>query len=144
MPFITVNVDLIQQTEVEIGEDFVSPTPDNNWTLFANARRIWRVTIMSQDAEERDFYRDSLLAVFRVLKATAFGPLGLDVSHTFQAVSYSSAQEWEGVAPGFYAADLMLEINGIFPAAVLTAYPVILQIVSNPTWLLDTFSEEVH
>lgn len=139
MPFIVVNVDLIQQTEVEIGEDVVNPTPDNNWTLFANARRVWRVTIMSQDAEERDFYRDSLLAVFRVLKATAFGPAGLNVSHTFQAVSYSSAQEWEGVSPSFYGADLMLEINGIFPAAVLTDYPVILRIESNPTYLPDTF-----
>lgn len=143
MPFIVVNVDLIQQTEVAMGESVINPTPDNNWTLFANAKRVWRVTIMSQDAEERDFYRDTLLAVFRVLKATAFGPIGLDVSHTFQAVSYSSAQEWEGVTPGFYAADLMLEINGVFPAAVLTNYPVILQIESTPTWQLNTFNETI-
>ena len=141
MPFIVVNVDLIQQTEVEIGEDVVNPTADNNWTLFANAKRVWRVTIMSQDVDERDFYRDSLLAVFRVLKATAFGPIGLDVSHTIQATSYSSAQEWDGVAPGFYGADLMLEIDGVFPAAVLTSYPVIQQITSTPTWLLNTFTE---
>ncbi len=144
MPFIVVNVDLIQQTEVEIGEDVVNPDADNHWTLFANAKRVWRVTIMSQDAEERDFFRDSLLAVFRVLKATAFAPIGLDVSHTFQAVSYSSAQEWEGVTPGFYAADLMLEINGVFPAAVLTNYPTILQILPNPTWTLNTFSETLE
>jgi len=140
MPFIVVNVDLIQQTDVEIGEDVINPTPDNNWTLFANAKRVWRVTIMSQDAEERDFYRDALLAIFRVLKATAFGPLGLDVSHTFQAVSYSSVQEWEGVTPGFYAADLLLEINGVFPAAVLTQYPTILRIESDPTYLSNNFT----
>ncbi len=140
MPFIVVNLDLIQQTEVQIGEDVLNPTPDNNWTLFANAKRIWRVTIMSQDVEERDFYRDTLLAVFRVLKATAFGPLGINVTHAFQAASYASAAEYEGVAPGFYAADLMLELDGIFPAAVLTHYPVITEIVPDGNYATDLFT----
>lgn len=140
MPFIVVNLDLIQQTEVAIGEDVINPTPDNNWTLFANAKRVWRVTVMSQDVEERDFYRDFLLAVFRVLKATAFGPLGINVTHSFQAASYASAQEYEGVAPGFYAADLMLELDGIFPVAVLTNYPVITQIVPQGTYLPFDFT----
>lgn len=141
MPFVVVNLDLIQQKYLAIGEDMVNPTPDNNWTLFATANRCWRVTVMSQDPEERDFFRDSLLAVFRVLKATAFSPIGLDVTHSFHAVSYSSAHEWQAVTPGFYAADLLFEIDGVFPAAVMTDYPVILQIAASPVWLLDTFSE---
>ena len=118
MPFIVVNLDLTQQSEVAIGEDYPQPTADNDWTLYANAKRIWRVSVFSLDAEERDFYRDSLLAVFRVAKATAFAPLGLDVRHSFQAASYTDAKEWEGHSPGFYGADLMLEIDGVFPTAV--------------------------
>jgi len=143
MPFIVINLDLIQQTETNIGEDFAAPNPANVWTLFANAKRVWRVTVISQAAEERDFYRDSLLAAFRILKATAFAPIGYDVSHTFSATSYSSTSEWEGLNPGFYGADLMLEINGIFPAAVLTNYPLILDVASNPTFDPNTFIEQV-
>jgi hypothetical protein len=140
MPFIVVNLDLIQQTEVEIGEDVPQPTNDNVWTLFANAKRCWRVTIMSQDAEERDFYRDTLLAVFRVLKATAFGPLGQNVTHTFQAASYSSAEEYQGVTPGFYGADLLFEIDGLFPTAVLTNYLPIKNVEADPTYEPYEFS----
>lgn len=143
MPFIVVNLDLIQQTETEIGEDVINPTNDNNWTLFANAKRVWRVTIMSQDVDERDFYRDTLLSVFRVLLATAFAPLGLNVQHSFSASSYPSAQEWDGQIPGFYAADLMFELDGIFPAAVVTNYPVILAVESDPTFTPYTFTVEI-
>jgi hypothetical protein len=124
MPFIVVNLDLIQQSEVAIGEDFPQPTPDNDWTLWALAKRVWRVTVMSKGAEERDFWRDNLLAAFRVFKATAFTPLGLNVTHSFQAASYTDAKEWEGMTPGFYGADLMLEITGIFPVAILNDFGV--------------------
>ena len=140
MPFIVVNLDLIQQTEVAIGEDVPQPTNDNIWTLFANAKRLWRVTIVSPDAEERDFFRDTLLSVFRVLKATAFGPLGQNVTHTFQAASYSSVQEYQGISPGFYCADLMLEIDGLFPTAVLTNYLPIRDIEADPTYEPYEFS----
>ncbi len=143
MPFIVVNLDLIQQTETEIGEDVVNPTNDNNWTLFANAKRCWRITIMSTNAGERDFYRDRLLIIFRVLKATAFNQMGLDVSHTFSAHSYTDVKEWEGAIPGFYAADLMLEIDGVFPAAVMTHYPVILEVAADPTFTPYEFVEEI-
>ncbi len=140
MPFIIVNLDLIEQTETEIGEDVENPNNQNVWSLWVNARRIWRITVISSNAEERDFYRDSLLAIFRVLKATAFQPLGLDVSHSFQAVSYTDAREWQGHIPGFYGADLMLEINGTFPTAVLTDYPLIAEVGSNPTFDPNDFT----
>lgn len=125
LPFIVVNLDLIQQTEVEIGEDVVNPNPGNDWTLWVNAKRVWRVTMLSADAEERDFYRDSLLMIFRVLKATVFTPIGYNVSHSFQANSYTDVNEWEGKTPGFYGADLMLELDGIFNTAVLTNFGTI-------------------
>jgi hypothetical protein len=128
LPFITVNLDLIQQSEVALGESIENPTQDNIWSLFANARRTWRVTVMCASAEERDFFRDTLLVVFRVLKATAFSPLGLNVTHSFMARSYSSVVEWAGQTPGFYGSDLMLTIDGIFPTAVVTDYAVIREV----------------
>lgn len=143
MPFIVVNLDIIQQTETQIGGDVENPDNDNVWTLFANAKRVWRICVICQDAEERDFFRDTLLGVFRVLKATALQPMGMDVSHSFQAVSYTSALEFEGRIPGFYAADLMLEIDGPLPAVVTTNYPVIEEIVSDPTFTPYRFTVEI-
>lgn len=127
-PYITVNLELIQQREVAIGEDVPNPDQNNNWTMYANAKRVWRVTVFCRLAEERDFFRDYLLIVFRVLKATAFGPIGLDVHHSFQAVSYTDAEEYSAHTPGFYGADLMFEIDGVFPTVVLTGYGIIAQV----------------
>ena len=125
MPFIIASPELIQQTDVQLGDDYPNPDQGNNWTLWALVNRIWRVSVMSVTPEERDFYRDQLLAAFRVFKATAFGPLGIEVTHKFQAASYTSAEEHEGHIPGFYGADLMYELQGIFPVTVLTNYGVI-------------------
>ena len=126
LPFVVVNLDLIQQTEVQIGEDVPNPIPPSlDWTIWSNAKRIWRVSVFSRDAQERDYYRDTLLMIFRVLKATVFTPLGYNVSHSFQAASGTDAKEWEGHTPGFYYADLMLEIDGVFNTAVLTNYGLI-------------------
>jgi hypothetical protein len=89
---------------------------------------------MSQDAAERDYYRDTLLALFRILAATAFSPIGINVTHSFQANSYADVNEWEGKIPGFYAADLMLELDGVFPAATLTNYGIIETITATPVY----------
>lgn len=145
MPFIVVNLDLIQQMEVGIGEDvnLPGPLPVNQWTLWSNAKRIWRVSVFSQDAGERDFYRDSLLSIFRVLKATVFAPLGLDVSHSYQAVSGTDAKEWEGHTPGFYYADLMLEIDGVFNTTILSTYGIIREIDVNIVVVPSTFEVDI-
>jgi len=131
MPFIVMNLDLIQQSEVQIGEDVSNPDLNNDWTLYANAKRMWRMTVLSQSADERDWWRDSLLAAWRAMIPTAFQPLGLNVSHSFQANSYTETAEYEGKAPGFYGADLMLELDGVFPVAVLTGYGLIETIVAT-------------
>jgi len=141
LPFIVVNLDLIQQSETQIGEDVPTINPPNlDWTIWSNAKRIWRVSVFSRDAQERDYYRDMLLSVFRVLKATVFAPIGLNVSHSFQAVSGTDAKEWEGHTPGFYYADLMLEIDGVFNTVVLTNYGLIEHIDVNAVVVPGTFS----
>ena len=128
LPFVVVNLDLIQQSDVGIGEDVPYPNPDNDWSLWSLAKRIWRVSIFARNVKERDFWRDRLLGVYRVLKATVFAGVGLDVTHSYQAASYTSAEEWQGHTPGFYGADLMLELSGTFNTVVLTSYAAIEEI----------------
>lgn len=125
LPFIVVNLDLIQQTEVEIGKDTPFSNNNNILTLFSNAKRIWRVSVFSADAQERDYYRDTLLMNFQVLRMTVFTVLGYDVSHSFQAASGTDSKEWDGHSPGFYYADLMLELDGVFLTAITTNFGVI-------------------
>lgn len=140
MPFIHVNLELIQQSETAIGEGVENPTSANIWTLFNNARRSIRVIVTSPTAEERDFYRDTLLVVFRLLCASVFSAVGLNASHGFQAVSYPIAQPRDGQVPGFYGADLMLTLDGVFPTSVRTNYPVIIGISSVPTYTNPNFT----
>lgn len=125
LPFVVVNLELIQQSEVQIGEDVPNPNPYPEWVLWSNAKRHWRVSVFCADAQERDWIRDSILGFFRVIKATVFTPLGYNVSHSFQAMSGTDAKEWEGHTPGFYYADLLLEIDGVFNTITLTNYDLI-------------------
>lgn len=140
LPFVNVNLEFIQQTETAIGEDVENPTPDNIWTLFGMAKRTWRVTITAPDAEERDFYRDTLLAVLRILDATVFSEIGLNNTHSLQAVSYPVAKERDGRIPGFYCADIILDTDSTFSTSVRTGYPVILGISSTGTYLPPDFT----
>ena len=133
MPFINVNLELIQQTYTAIGEDVENPTADNVWALFATAKRSWRVTVTAPDAEERDYYRDTVMAILRILDATVFSEIGLNNTHTLQATSYASAKERDGRVPGFYCADIILDTDSNATALVRTDYPIILGISANPT-----------
>ena len=101
MPFIFVNLDLLQQEYASIGRDVTNPTAYNVWTIPVLASRLWRVTVFARNPKERDFYRDTLLVAFQVLVATVFNPLGENVTHRFQAVSGTDSREWEGKTPGF-------------------------------------------
>jgi len=133
LPFIIVNQDLNQQQDTVIGEDFPNADSNNTWTLPVFAKRVWRITVLSRSAMERDFYRDSLIAILRVLKATVFAQIGLNMRHDFQAASGVDVNEWEGKSPGFYYADVMFTVEGALEAIVLTNYQTIQSIAVTAT-----------
>ncbi len=142
LPYIIVNLDLIQQREVMIGQDVQVPDQAGHWHVNVNAKRVWRVTVMSRNPTERDFYRDSLIAIYQLLLATVFMPIGLEVHHEFQAASGTDAREWDGMAPGFYYSELLFEIDGEFPVAVVQPPQYIEALTVAPTYgdgVSDTF-----
>lgn len=120
-----INLDLNQQQDTQIGEDYPKPDQNNFWQIPVWSKRIWRISVLSRSAKERDYYRDSLIAMVRVLKAAVFSQIGLNMRHDFQAASGTDVNEWEGKAPGFYYADIMFTIEGSQEAIVLTSYGVI-------------------
>lgn len=125
MPFIVVNLDLFQQTDTGIGQGVINPDKNNIWDIWIDAKRVWRVSILCQDAEERDFFRLALVAAFQTILPTVFAPIGMDVRHSIQASSGTDVSEAEGKAPGFYYCDIMMEVDGSFNVAIVTGYGVI-------------------
>lgn len=125
MPFVVVNMDLFQQRDVAVGQDALIANAQNQWTIPGWSRRVWRVSVLSQDADERDFFRDTLLIAFRALKATLFNFIGQNVRHDYQANSGTTGDEWTGEGPAFYWADVMMILEGSFDVTILTGFGLI-------------------
>ncbi len=143
LPFIVVNQDLIQQEHVPIGQQVENPDENNTWTIGGSATRIWRVSIFSRNAVERDYFRDAIIGWFKIALAYVFAPLGRDFSHRFQAVSETVTSDFEGLTPGFQSADIMLEVTGVYDAALVTGYGSIQGITSTVTYP-DEVSDQTH
>jgi hypothetical protein len=124
-PFVVVNLDLFQQRDTAVGQDVETPLADNQWTLPGWARRVWRISVFSPSADERDFYRDTILIAFRALKATLFSQIGSNIRHEYQATSGTTSDEWTGQGPGFFWADVMLDLEGVFDVTILTGFGLI-------------------
>lgn len=125
MPFVVVNLDLFQQADTAVGQDIIAPNAENLWTLPGWSRRVWRASILSQDADERDFYRDTILIAYRTLKATLFSRIAQNIRHDFQANSGVTGDEWIGQGPELYWADVMLTLEGEFVVTVATGFGTI-------------------
>lgn len=125
MPFVVIYPELIQQEEVPIGVDVPNPDPDNIWQNHEVARRVFRVSVLSRNAGERDYLRDAIIAVFRSSLAYFLTEIGQDMRQRWQGASYQNSADNKGELPGFYGCDLMLEFSGVFQLAIITSYGII-------------------
>jgi hypothetical protein len=125
LPLIVVNLDLLEQEETGIGQDVPKAESNNIWSIWINAKRTWRVSILSQDAEERDFYRTAIISLWQVLLATVFDQIGLNTTRKIIAASGTMAGDSEGKSPGFYYSDIMLTADGVLNTNVITNYGLI-------------------
>lgn len=113
MPLVVINLDLAQQGAVPIGQSNPPPEWNTSTTIITGfTKRIYRVSVIAQDASTRDFYRDNLIGIFQALYKTVLQPLGIDVTHRWQAASGQIANDKIAMSPGFYYADIMMEFEG--------------------------------
>ncbi len=136
MPFMVINQDLIQQDEIPIGQSLQFQTQlgiDGVGTLTGLVNRIYKISVLSLNAPERNFYRDAILATFGVLLNGVLQPLGCDVTHRFQVSSGAVAKDTLGKAPGFYWADASLEFKGSITLRVANNYGLIEHITMTGT-----------
>lgn len=139
MPFIVANPDMIQQDDVPIGQStyqslgqgVFQPSNSQTVTVTELARRVFRISVLSLNSVERDFYRDMIIAVFKNSLTTVFQQLGVDVQHNYQASSYQTTQILQGMVPGFYGADVILELRGTSNISLTSTYGIIKTITST-------------
>lgn len=137
MPCVVVTPELLQQAEQKVGQDVEQPDATNTWTMSEFALRLYRVSIISTSAVERDYYRNLVIAAFKISLAYVFGPIGENVTHTYQAASYQVVDPHAGQTPGFYGCDVMLELTGTFNLAITTDYGIIATITAEASGGID-------
>lgn len=134
LPFVAINEELIQQTDVPIGQNVEVPDQSNNWTITTYGKRMWRISVIARNSQERDFWRDYLIAVFNTLAKDLFAPLGRNIRHRFQAATYNIAKDED--VPGFYGSDVLFEFEGNMNTTLTTNYGTIQTITGATTVMM--------
>lgn len=129
MPFITVNLDVIQQDQIPIGQQVPIYQDLGNGTVVATiagyCHRMFKISILADNAVERDFYRDMMPGFLEIFATYVLAQAGLNNEHKYQIASGQVAKDPVGKAPGFYFADVMLEFSGNLNITVSTNYGLI-------------------
>ncbi len=120
LPFIVVTFDLLQQNTVPIGQ-MNMPEYNNTVDISVLVDRRYTVTTYTTTVDEREFYRDALIAIFESSLFVPLQQLGQDITHSFQAVSLQEIDP----APGFYVSDMMWMMTGAYSITLTTNYGLI-------------------
>ena len=128
MPLVTLNLDLMQQADdgVPLGQQVVT-TPINPagsiWTIQTMVEWRYTISILSYSAQERDFYRQSLISVLSIMLKNPIESMGRNISHRWQI---SSGQvSGKDNDPGFYTCDIAFEFTGNFNTSVQTMLGIV-------------------
>lgn len=112
MPFLTVNLDLIQQEEIPIGQGFPKTAEDGSQVITEQALYTWRISVLASSSGVRDYYRSVVTAVLKSIIFSVLMPIGLNVEDRYQITSGQVADANAGMDPGFYYAEALLTIKG--------------------------------
>ena len=126
IPMITLNGTLLQQGDIPIGQNNPTNQLANTLIIGGQALRHYTIAVLTSTVEEREYYRDAVLAIFHSILGTILAAIGENASHRFQV--HSSQVTGDGMQPGFYYAEIMLELVGSFAVGVSTTYGVIKEI----------------
>lgn len=131
LPMIAFNDTLLQQREIPIGQDVDADADRNAWQVAALALRHFTVFVLAGNVEERDYYRDVVIAIYSAALGPILNKLGNNVTHRFQ-VSSSQLTGREN-DPGFYFSEILLEFTGLYSVGITTSYGLIENFDIQPT-----------
>jgi hypothetical protein len=123
LPAITFNETLLQQQDVPIGQDVDSDWQDNQYQIATQSVRHFTTFVMASTVQEREFYRDAVIAIFSSILGPVLEKIGTNVSHRFQVSSSQLVDR--NAEPGFYFAEILLEFTGLYSVGIRTSYGVI-------------------
>lgn len=123
LPAIHIIQDYYHSEEIPIGQNAFYPDNDNTINIPTIVERHFLVTILATSAEEREYYRSAVIAVFLSLLNNPIQSLGNNVRHAFDS-SASQVHE-DGFHPGFFFADVGISFSGTFNATLTTNYNLI-------------------
>lgn len=134
LPLVVVSEDLIQQAAVPIGQS-VPHQPStmaigiggiaSGYTIIGQATRTYRVSVLAKDVITRDFFRDLILGMFNSIYGPVLQPMGVDVTHRWQATTGQIVDPKMGIVPGFYYSELMLTAEGTLNVSIYPQYGTI-------------------
>lgn len=133
LPIIVVYPELGQQAEVPIGKDVENTDATGTWVNSELADRVYRISILAANAIDREFYRDAVIAFFKVGLSYFLSQIGQDVRQRWQAANYQVTGDNQSLSPGFYGCDISLEITGVYNISVTTTYGLISTIIAAVT-----------
>ena len=118
LPILTINEDLMQQDQVPIGHGMQFPTAQNDYQIDELVMRRYRITILTQSTDEREFWKFAVISLVKTILIPVLETMGQDVTSRFQAAS----SQMTDVSPGFYFCDIMIEFTGVLPVRIQTNY----------------------
>lgn len=150
LPTIFVNPEAVSQEEIPVGVDnetagdLIQPGRANIWTQTEQDHHMFRITVLSLNAIERNYYRTLIIGILRVAVAYAFSQFGADSSRSSEAVSYQEVDEPKSLSPGFYAADVLFSFTAVGNVKITTNYGLIERITGDfEAVLFDTTGDPV-
>ena len=127
LPLITVTDKLEEQESIGIGQQIPEPILAQNqiWTQGCLSRKIHQVSVLCSDTTTRDYYKRLVVLIFQAMLPNLLQDLGQNVSHRYMINTGQTVEDLKQKIPGFYFADIMLELTGNFTVNVQLNYPIV-------------------
>lgn len=122
-PMILINLELLQQHEIPIGQGIAGDEYHNTYNTPSVAMRRYIVRIYATTVDERDFYQDAVIAIFNTILSPLFQRIGQDVNHSFQAANGQIVGDQ--MQPGAFYSEIALQFTGLYNVGVSTYFPLI-------------------
>jgi len=125
LPLITLTAKLEEQENIGIGQQIPEPIQIQNqiWTQACLSRKLWQVSVLCSDTQTRDYYKRLSVLIFQTMLPNVLQSLGQNVSHKYMINVGQTVEDLKQKIPGFYFADVMLELTGNFTTNVQLSYP---------------------
>ena len=136
LPLVCVCPQLDQQDQVGIGYSVDTDNTQNSYNITDLALHRYSVAVFTATDQERDFYKQAIIAIWKSLLTPILTALGQDVAVRWQAASSQKTQS--PASPGFYFCELGVTFTGVANVAITTDYGVIDTFAFNTQGTADT------